>query len=81
MATILFPAASDARAFPSPGVMAGIHRAMVAARDRRPRLTDLDRTDRTGRGVDRTFVARRLHVVRRDLLARVARAVGPSVPA
>jgi hypothetical protein len=81
MATTLLPAASTARTFPAPGVAAGIERAVATAWATCLRLDGAARRDDDGRIVDRTFVARRLHVVRRDSLHRAARAVEPSVPA
>jgi len=81
MATTLLPAASTATTFPAPGVATGIQRAVAAAWTTGQRLDGAARPDDDGRIVDRTFIARRLHVVRRDSLRRAAGAVGPSVPA
>jgi len=68
-------------AFPARGVAAGIQRAVAAARGTGYRLAGAAYVDRAGRGahvVDRTFQARRLHIVRRESLRRVEGASGPS---
>jgi hypothetical protein len=81
MATTPFRAASDATTFPAPVVMAGMQRAIAAAWQTGRRRAISARPDGVRRSVDRTFVARRLHVVRRDALRRLPRAASPSAPA
>jgi hypothetical protein len=82
MATTLLHGAAESTTFPAPGVAAGLQYAIAAAHEMRPRPDDVSRLgDVEGsRGiVDRTFRARRLHVVRRDALRRLA--AGPSASA
>jgi hypothetical protein len=63
---------------------AAIQRAVALAWGRGSRVLDTTRReglgtlDGTGYVVDQTFAARRLHIVRRESLGRVARASGPS---
>ena len=73
MATTLLPAASSATTFPAPGVAAGIQHAVAVAWATGPRPADAAGRDGVGHRIDRTFVARRLHVVRRESLRRAAR--------
>jgi len=80
MATTPFLAASDATTFPAPVVMAGMQRAIVAAWQTGPCRPNPGRSGGVRRPVDRTFIARRLHVVRRDALRRRPRAASPAAP-
>jgi hypothetical protein len=78
MATTRFPGALETTPFPAPGVAAGIQRAVEVARGIGSRGADASRRHGTRESVaivDRTFHARRLHVVRRDTLRGPARAV------
>jgi hypothetical protein len=82
MAITLLPAASSAIPFPAPGVAAGIRHAIAAvARETRPGPVEAPHLDGEDRSVNHTFVARRLHIVRRDVFRRPARAFAPSPPA
>ena len=79
MATALLHGAAELTTFPGPGVASGLQRAIAAARETRPRPDDASRlgdVEQSREIVDRTFRARRLHVVRRDALGRLA--AGPS---
>ena len=84
MPTTRLPASLDTTPFPAPGVATGIQRAIAAARvipSPRAGAAPIDEARGAGRVVDRTFAARRLHVVRRSAPRGPAGAVGPSVSA
>jgi hypothetical protein len=81
MTSQLFHVLRISSGFPARGVATGIQRAVAAARETGYRLAGADHlegVEGAGHNVDRTFPARRRHIVRREALRRAARVSGPS---